>query len=220
MYSDKCKFQTNYLYTGVEGSIFASSGEFRFIDYQAGDHCDGQPEPCDTWRCRRGDSFCHPESFDNQTGKFTAPSDNFYKFFLTVNYFYQGSPDITGVTTTQLCRKLKENICGVEIDEILINDIALISSTNPISALGVNSIASANIVYCIPLRRGDQVIVGIFQRNDQDVDMQIFAELMIKRGKRIDPCLDRCQGPFCADADTDDCECTKKDKLLKKYGCS
>lgn len=218
MHSGKCKFQRDYLYTGVEGSIMLPSGESRFIDYQDGDGCGGQPAPCDIWRCRRGDSFCHPDSFDNQTGRFTAPSDNFYEFFLTVNYFYIGASDIEGVTTTQLCRKLKENICGVEVDETLINDIALVSSTNPISALGANSVASANIAFCLPLHRGDQAIVGIFQRNEQEVDMQIFAELMIKRGDRIDPCINKCQGVYCADADEDGCECSKKDKLLKKYG--
>jgi len=190
------------------------SGTQRFIDYQDGDACPAGEESCDQWRCRRGDSFCHPESFDNRTGVFTAPSNSFYDIYLVVNYFGLSVPlDMSGVTTTSICRKLKQNICGVELPDTSIFDIALLSSTNPISRLSSNKLASATISFCVPLNRGDQLRFSIYQENNLGLDLQIFAELMIKRGNHIDKRINECQGPFCAPQPED-----HGHNLLHKYG--
>lgn len=205
--------QKCYLYTGIEGSIMLPSGTQRFLEYQEGDGCGGTPEPCDVWRCRRGDSFCHPDSFNNQTGVFTSPSDSFYDIYLVVNYFGLSVPlDMSGVTTTSICRKLKQNICGVELPDDSIFDIALLASTNPISRLGSNKLASSTISFCVPLNRGDQLKFLVYQENNLDLDLQIFAELMIKRGRNIDKRINECQGPFCADQPKD-----RTHELLHKY---
>lgn len=206
--------QRCYLYTGIEGSIMLPSGTQRFLEYQEGDGCGGTEEPCDQWRCRRGDSFCHPESFDNLTGVFTAPSDTFYDIYLVVNYFGLSVPlEMSGITTTSICRKLKQNICGVELPDTSIRDIALLSSTNPISRIGNNKLASATISFCVPLNRGDQLKFSVYQENNLELDLQIFAELMIKRGRHIDERINECQGIFCR-SQTED----RGHDLLHKYG--
>lgn len=197
--------ENNYLYTAVEGSIQLNSGQERIIDYQEGDGCGSSCTSCTdstacgschTWRCIQGDIFCHPESFNPVTGIFTAPTSNFYQVSLTVNYFYiqpEGTDRITGISTTTLQRNLQKNICGLPGTGFDGLDIAVLSSTNPFSAFGDNTIASAVISYDIPLQRGDQLKVLIFQENDADVAVTIFSEWLIKRGKRLDPCLTTCR---------------------------
>lgn len=188
--------ENNYLYTAVEGSVLLNSGQERVIDYQKGDGTSCTDSTlCHTWRCTQGDIFGHPDSFNPSTGIFTAPSSNFYKVSLAVNYFYiqpEGTVRITGTSTTTLRRNLRENICGLPGTGFDGLDIAVLSSTNPFSAFGDNTIASAVISYDIPLQRGDQLKVLIFQENDANVTVTIFSEWLIKRGKRLDPCLTVC----------------------------
>nr|QBK90457.1 MAG: hypothetical protein LCPAC103_01380 [Pithovirus LCPAC103] len=223
------KIQTDYFYTAVEGSIRLQSGQQRFIEFEDGDGCAGTEPPCPIWRCLRGDFFCHPDSFDPITGIFTAPSSNFYDVSLAVNYFYDPTPidpRITGRTTTTLCRNLQENICGFPGTGFMGLDIAVLTSTNPFSNFGTNCIASAVINYCIPLNRGDKLLVMIFQENDQAVEVTMFAQMLVKRGKRIDPCIDRCEGLGCKGFPEEkkechcDCKCDKckTQYVLEKYG--
>ena len=202
--------QKDYFYTALEGSIQLESGEGRFIEYKDGDGCDGVPPPCPVWRCLQGDVFCHPDSLDVVKGVFTAPSSSFYDVSLWVNYFYiqpMGTEDINGTTTTTLRRNLKKNICGFPGTGFGGLDIAIPLATNVFSRFGDNSIAGATISCCLPLQRGEQLKVHIFQQNDQGVPVTMFAEWLVKRGKRIDECLAKCRGLGCKDYKPE-CKCS------------
>ena len=110
-------------------------------------------------------------------------------------------PPLVGTTNTQVRRELKENICGAPGSGFGGLDIAVVGQTAPWSlicepgtgATGCNYISNASLGGNIPLRKGEKLIISVFQENDQSRRVSLFLEWMIVRGPNIN--LGKPRGP-------------------------
>lgn len=184
----------DYVYAAVEGNILLDSGETRFVNSPPTNPAS------DPYNCVRG----RLEGFDPVTGIFTAPRTALYSVSVWANYFKLGgsSPQLQGTTNTAIQRELIENICGAPGTGFGGLDIAVVSQTAPWSlicpsgsagATGCNYLASSSLGGDIPLRKGEKLIISVFQENDQSERVSLFLEWMIVRGPKID--LGKPRGP-------------------------
>ncbi len=170
----------NYVYAAVEGNIQLDSGESRFVEFPPTNPVS------DPYNCVRGNL----SGFDPVTGRFTAPKTAIYQVSAWANYFSNVSPTgtsrLTGETNTQVCRFLTKNICGGPgTGQPMGLDIAIVGQTAPWSRLGVNFIASASLGGCVPLRAGEQMLIRVFQENEEGQRVFLFLEWMIVQGPYI-----------------------------------
>jgi len=111
-------------------------------------------------------------------------------------------PPLVGTTNTQICRELKENICGAPGTGFGGLDIAVVGQTAPWSFICLpgstgttecNYVASATLGASIPLRAGEKLMVSVFQENNQERRVFLFLEWMIVQGPFIN--LGKPRGP-------------------------
>jgi len=180
----------DYVYAAVEGNILLDSGETRFVNSPPTNPAS------DPYNCVRG----RLEGFDPVTGIFTAPRTALYSVSVWANYFQPGQslPQIGGTTVTTVERFLVENICGGPgTGQPKGLDIAVVSQTAPWTSrpgeIGFDYFAGSSLGGDIPLRKGEQLIISVFQENDQSQRVSLFLEWMIVRGPKID--LGKPRGP-------------------------
>ena len=111
-------------------------------------------------------------------------------------------PPLVGTTNTQICRELKENICGAPGTGFGGLDIAVVGQTAPWSFICLpgstgttecNYVASATLGASIPLRAGEKLMVSVFQENNQERRVFLFLKWMIVQGPFIN--LGKPRGP-------------------------